>query len=356
MVQRSRMMARSALVGAAVLALAACGSVGNSSSSVSAASSGGGAKPAGGKFKIVTVSKLEGIPWFERMRVGVDDFGKANASTVEARQTGPSKGDSALQIQVVQDLLAQNVDALVVVPNDPQAMAPVLKQARDKGVVVVTHEAPALAGTDSVNYDVEAFDNAKFGQAMFEQLAAGMGGKGEYAVMVAGLTNETHMAWYKAGVDYLKSKYPDMKAVTDKPYEDNNDDATARAKALEILAAHPNLKGFAGMSVSAGSNFAAVVKEKNLKGITVSTLSLPSIAGSYLKDGWMYNAQAWDPAAAATAANALALQLLEKKTPATGVNLGGGGFESVTINGKLVTGNGILKIAADDFSSGKYKY
>lgn len=340
-----------ALVATAALAftLTGCGSVADTGSGTSDSA-------ADGTFEIVTVSKVEGIPWFERMATGVEDFGKDNADVVSARQTGPSTGDAAQQIQIVQDLIAQDVDALIVVPNDPQSIAPVLKQARDKGIVVITHEAPALAGTDSVDYDVEAFDNATFGQEMFKALAEDMGGSGEYAAMVATLTNETHMAWYNAGVEYLKENYPDITAVTDTPYEDNNDDATAQSKALEILKAHPNLKGFTGMSVSAGSNFAATLKDKNLTGVAVSTLSLPSIAGEYLEEGWMSYAQAWDPAGASYAANALALAILQKEDIGETIDLGAEGYADSTVKDGLVTGNAILVIEPDSFSSGTYPY
>ncbi|QPK81293.1 substrate-binding domain-containing protein [Schaalia sp. ZJ405] len=328
--------------------LSACGSTVSSSSS---GESGGD----DGNYTIVTVSKVEGIPWFERMNQGVQQFGKDN-SGVSARQTGPSTGDSAQQIQIVQDLIAQNVDAIVVVPNDPQGIAPVLKQARDKGIVVITHEAPALAGTESVDYDLEAFDNTKFGEQMYENLAKSMGGKGTYVTMVASLTNETHMAWYEAGTAYLKKNYPDMKPVTDTPYEDNNDDAVAQSKSLEILKAHPDLGGFAGMSVSAGSNFAAAIKDKNMTNIAVSTLSVPSISDSYLAEGWMDNAQGWDPMAAGYAANILALKLLKGEKIESTVDLKANGFASASVTNGLVTGDGIVSFTSDSHSSGKYPY
>ena len=342
-----------ALAATAVLALTLTG-CGNVSDADSASDSDSGSTD--GEFTIVTVSKVEGIPWFERMATGVAKFGEDNASEVTTRQTGPSSGDAAQQIQIVQDLIAQDVDALVVVPNDPQSIAPVLKQARDKGIVVITHEAPALAGTDSVDYDVEAFDNKVFGEKQAEALSKAAGGTGDYVGMVASLTNETHMAWYNAAKDYLVANYPDMKAVTDAPYEDNNDDATAQSKSLEILNAYPNLKGFLGESVSAGSNFAATLQDKNLKGISVSTLSLPSIAGPYLEGGWMSYAHAWDPAGASYAANALALEVLKGNKPSGTADLGADGYKTATVTDGLVTGDAILVIEPDSFSSGEYPY
>lgn len=331
---------------AALGMLSACGSTTTEKPAASGTGEG---------FEIVTVSKVEGIPWFERMDEGVEQFGADNPD-VATRQTGPSTGDAAQQIQIVQDLIAQQVDAIVVVPNDPQSIAPILAQARNQGIVVITHEAPALAGTDSVDYDIEAFDNAAFGEQMYEALAASMGGEGKYVSMVASLTNETHMAWYEAGVAYLEANYPEMEAVTTTPYEDNNDDAQAQAKALEILKAHPDITGFAGMSVSAGSNFAAALKDKNLTDIAVSTLSVPSISDSYLAEGWIDHAQGWDPKTAGYAANALALAVLKGAEIGESIDLGTDGYADAAVIDGLVTGDGIITFTEDSFSSGDYPY
>src|SRR5690606_5768039 len=232
--------------------LAACGTTGEGSA---AASDPTGAER-DGPYQIATVPKVDGISWFEAMSNGVDQFDADFGDEVDAWQIGPDTEDAAKQVQIIEDLIAQDVDAMVVVPNDPQALAPALSKARERGIVVITHEAPALAGTDAVDYDLEAFDNVVFGGQMFEKLAEGMGGEGTFVGMVGSLTSETHMAWYNAGVAYLEENYPDITPVTEQPYEDNNDDATARANALEILRAYPDLDGFVNGSVSAGANFA----------------------------------------------------------------------------------------------------
>ena len=121
----------------------------------------GGSKSSGDTVKMVLVAKQEGIPWFDDMRTGVERFGKDNTGKVEVKQIAPDSGDSAKQVQMVSDLISQDVDAIVVVPNDPQALKPVIKQAKAKGIVVVAHEASNIA--DDVDYDIEAFQNTDFG-------------------------------------------------------------------------------------------------------------------------------------------------------------------------------------------------
>ncbi|MGB9553800.1 MAG: substrate-binding domain-containing protein, partial [bacterium] len=77
------------------------------------------------QYKIATVVKLDGIAWFERMREGVKKF--AQDTGHEAFLVGPPKADAALQVQIIEDLIAQGVDAICVVPFSPEAVEPVLK-------------------------------------------------------------------------------------------------------------------------------------------------------------------------------------------------------------------------------------
>ena len=101
---------------------------------------------------ITTVVKITGINWFNRMEVGVKEYGAKNAG-VKTYQTGPGQADAAQQLRVIEDLVAKNVTALAVVPFDTAALEPVLKKAMDKGIVVVTHEAENQKNTQA---DIEA--------------------------------------------------------------------------------------------------------------------------------------------------------------------------------------------------------
>jgi len=344
---------RKALGGIAAFAafglLAACGTTSDSSDVPAPAGDAGSDEAA--TYRIATVPKVEGISWFERMADGVDQFSDEREG-VDAWQIGPDTEDAAKQIQIIEDLIAQEVDAIIVVPNDPQAVAPTLTKARERGIVVVTHEAPALAGTEAVDFDLESFDNAEFGYAMGEKLAECMDGAGTYLGMVGSLTSETHMAWYNAAKEYLAENHPDIELVTENPYEDNNDDAAARDNALEILRAYPDLDGYVNGSVSANANMAAVLQEKNISSVCMSGLSLPSVAGPYLEDGVMYSAQTWDPAGAGYAANAVALAILEGETIESGMDLGWEGYESITVDGGLIVANAIMMLEKGQFPDG----
>ena len=75
----------------------------------------------------------------------------------------PTEADVAQQIPIIEDLIAQGVDALCVVPMDPTQLDPVLKKAMDAGITVITHEA---SNQKEMDFDIEAFDNTAFGAGL----------------------------------------------------------------------------------------------------------------------------------------------------------------------------------------------
>jgi len=296
--------------------------------------------------KIVMVAKMEGIAWFDDMRTGVEKFGKDYK--VDATQIAPEGGDPAKQVQMCEDLIAQGVGAILVVPNDPKSMEPVLKKAKDKGIVVVSHEAELLAPI--VDYDVEAFKNEDFGVLMFDTLAKAMNYEGKFTGFVGSLTMQTHMQWFNAGLDYVKQKYPKMEFVSKQPYEDNNEEKTAYAKVQEILKAYPDLKGLFGTSIASGCMESLALKEKNNRNIKVVALALPSSDGPYLKDGWLYQGQCWRPADAGYVSALVAYKVLNGEKIESGTDLKVKGYEKVEVKNKVIYGNAPLVLTKDNYT------
>src|SRR5262245_2207369 len=80
------------------------------------------------KIRIVTVVKRTGIGWFERMEQGIKQFAAQNG--VDATMTGASDADPQKQADIIRKLIGEKPDAITVVPNSPEALEDVLKQAR----------------------------------------------------------------------------------------------------------------------------------------------------------------------------------------------------------------------------------
>ena len=287
--------------------------------------------PAAGDQTFVTVVKIAGIDWFNRMEVGVKEFGAETG--VNASLVGPDTADAAKQIPMIEDLSAQQVDALCVIPMDPGQLEPVLKKAMDAGIAVITHEA---SNQQNMHWDIEAFDNTVFGAGLMDRLAAGMGEEGEYAVFVGSLGSKTHNEWADGGINQQLAKYPNMKMVGDK--QETADSAqTAYEKAKEILKAYPNIKGFQGSASTDVVGIGQAVEEAGLQDtIFVVGTSLPSLSKDLLKSGAIDVIGGWDPALAGKACNKLAQMQIAGETIGEGTNLGLTGYENLKLVGKNV--------------------
>ncbi|MCC6611916.1 MAG: autoinducer 2 ABC transporter substrate-binding protein [Anaerolineae bacterium] len=293
-----------------------------------APSSPGAILDVSGDWTIATVVKLTGIAWFDRMETGVN-WVSEDYPNVTAFQQGPAQADAALQVQVIEDLLAQGVDALCVIPFQPETVEPVLQRAREEGVVVITHEA---SNQENIDYDIEAFDNSAYGVHLMEALAERMNYEGEYTVFVGSLTSATHNQWVDAAIAYQQENYPDMTFVGDKN-ESFDDPQQAYERMQELLIAYPNLRGVQGSASTDVVGVGQAVEEAGLQDqIVVVGTSLPSISRDLINTDAIDLISFWDPALAGYACNMLAIQQLEGTLPVTDGELPeeGFGFSNLT--------------------------
>lgn len=295
------------------------------------------------KYTMVTVVKITGINWFNRMEEGVKQYAKDSGNN--ATQTGPAQADAAQQLKLIQDLVAKKPDAIAVVPFDPATLEPVLKQAMDRGIKVITHEADNQVNT---LYDIEAFDNVAFGARLNERLAKCMGGSGRWTVFVGSLGSKTHNQWADGGIANAK-KYSGMQLV-DAKQETADDAEKAYQKAKEILKKYPDIKGFQGSASTDVAGIGRAIEEAGLNDkVCVFGTSLPSIAGKYIETGAVDGIGFWDPKDAGIVMNKVAQMVLEGKKITDGMDLGVKGYEKVSVTkgagqGFIIRGNAFVDV------------
>src|SRR5262245_50370208 len=276
------------------------------------------------KIRIVTVVKRTGIAWFERMEEGITQF--AAQTGIDATMTGADDADPQKQVDIIRKLIREKPDAITVVPNSPEALEGVLKQARAAGIKVVTHEASNQVNTD---VDIEAFDNLAYGAHLMDELASCMGGSGKYVAFVGHTTARSHMRWAAAAYERAKQKFPKIVRIS-APIETAESLETGYEKAKELLAKHPDLKGFEGSSVVDVAGIGRAVREAGVQGKTcVMGTSLPSVAGEFLDDGAVDRIFLWDPLVAGQAQGKLALMLIKGEKIAPGLDLGLPGYSNL---------------------------
>ncbi len=311
-----------------------------------------------GEWTMATVVKLTGIAWFDRLEEGVEQFGEDYPS-VTAFQQGPAQADAALQVQVVEDLLAQGIDSLCIIPFQPESMEPVLERAREEGVVVISHEA---SNQENIDFDIEAFDNSAYGEHLMQYLAEMMGEEGQYTVFVGSLTSRTHNEWVDAAIAYQEENYPNMEWVGGK-HETADDAQQAYDIMQEVLITFPDLKGVQGSASTDVVGVGQAIEEAGLQDeVAVVGTSLPSISRDGIESGAIDLISFWDPALAGYACNLIALQVLEEELPESlyegelpedgfglaGIGMELEGYEELTIDGKVLYGAAWVDVTAEN--------
>lgn len=311
----------------------------------------GSAPAAAGDYEIVVVPKDASNPWFVRMETGVNEY--AEETGLNVYQKGTDVIDATKQAQLVQDLIAQGVDAICVVPVDPQSLEPVLKQAKEAGIVVVAHEGASL---ENIDYDIEAFSNAGYGAFIMDNLAEAMGEEGTYTTMVADVTNASHNEWADAAVEYQKTAYPNMTLLEAEPRVESHDNGdTAYNVAKELFKKYPDLKGVMGTSSFDAPGVARAIEELGLVDkVFTSGTGMPADNAELLKGGSVKSLTLWDPAEAGKAMISLAVKILNVEEIATPVDLGIKGYDAMNFregSEKVLEGEGWIVINAENVDS-----
>ena len=123
------------------------------------------------------------------------------------------------QADQIETLLAQRVDALVVLSQEPEPLNEVCKQAKESGVylVIVSNPLPSNCQDVFVNGS-----NAGFGEASAEALGQILGGKGDILVM-EGIPCPINTERVTAFRKRLGEKYPGIKIMESQPAEWNTE-------------------------------------------------------------------------------------------------------------------------------------
>ncbi|MCY6484671.1 autoinducer 2 ABC transporter substrate-binding protein [Clostridium aestuarii] len=274
------------------LAFAGCGASKQADSNTDSKQKETKEKAADGKYKIAVMPKLVGIPYFNASETGVKKAGED--LDVEVIYTGPTKADAAEQVKMIEDLINRGVDCIAVAPNDPAALKPVLKKAKDKGILVMDWDT--AADKDAVELSVHQIDDKEYGTHTWDKLVEAMGtDEGEYAVITGGLSASNLNAWIDAGIEYAKEKYPKLKLVTERIPSDEKQQV-AYQKTLEVIKAYPNIKGIIGESTPAPLGIGQAIQEKGLQDkIAAVGCALPTDSKPYLEDGSLDTVILWDP-------------------------------------------------------------
>lgn len=308
------------------------GSAAGASSGSSTPAAAAGLEKATKDYKIAFVPKLQGIAYFEAMNAGGKEA--AAALGVTWLYQGSIAAEAAAQADVARSFIQQKVDVLFVAPNDPDSMAPLIKQAQDAGIKVGTSDTDAPNSTREVMVLMASAEG--IGKANTDALMSATSGKGKFAIVSCGETAAQLNQWIDVIKKYSKEKYPDAQLV-DTVYA-GEDQAKAAQMATDLMNAHPDLTGFIGTCSTAGPGVAQAVQDAGKIGKVFTVgMGTPQTMAPYLKNGAASAGVLWDATALGYLTTWAGVQMAEGKDFPASVKLNDDALKNVTYDASTKT-------------------
>lgn len=237
------------------------------------------------------VFKNTGNPYADKMVEGFEETIKELGGEVIVR--APEQPTAEGQIQIIEQLITQKVDALAIAANDEDALEPVLKKAMDQGIKVFSVDSAVNANSRIVH--VNQANPERIGQVQIEAVSEMIGGKGQIAILSATSQATNQNTWIKYMKEELeKPEYKDIELVKVAYGDDLRDKSVSETEAL--LKSYPDLKAIIAPTTVGIAAAGKVLTDKNLKDkVKLTGLGLPSEMASYIENGvcpWMY---LWNP-------------------------------------------------------------
>ena len=284
--------------------------------------------PAGdGKIRIGIVAKSLGNGFFDAVHKGADEA--AASLDAEIIFTGPTTPTAEGQIETLNALIAQRVDAIAISANDPDAVVPTLQRAMQRGIKVISYDSAVAKSGRAVH--LAPSSDELIGQTV-AQLAAELApaGKGKIAVVSATPTSTNQNSWL-AQMKQALPQYPGLE-FAGVVYGDDVADKSYR-ETVALVKQHPDLAVVVSLSSVGIVAAAKAIEDQGLTGkVKVTGLGLPSELVGYVRKGVVPKFAIWNPIDLGYAATQVAAQLARDAKPEDGKEISLGRVGAVTFD------------------------
>ena len=278
-------------------------------------------------MRIALVVKALGIGFFEAAAEGAEEAA-AELGNVEIIYTGPTDTTAEGQIEVINSLIAQGVDAIAISANDPDAVVPALKKAMDRGITVISWDSGVSEGGRQMHLNPSSTE--LIGNTIIKLAADHMPDGGEVAILSATATATNQNAWIEAAKEALPN-YDGVELVSTVYGDDLSDKSYREAQGL--MASYPNLKAIiAPTTVGILASCQAVTDAGKIGEINVTGLGLPSEMAGCVDSGATTSFAIWNPIDLGYSATMLAAAIAKGAEVAPGAEIGIGRVGSVTLD------------------------
>ena len=278
-------------------------------------------------IKIALVVKALGIGFFEAAAKGAEEAA-AELGDVEIIYTGPTETTAEGQIEVINALIAQGVNAIAVSANDPDALAPTLQKAMERGITVISWDSGVAQEGRQMHLNPSS--SALIGNTIIKLAADNMPDGGDVAILSATSTSTNQNIWIEEATKVLPN-YPGINLVAT-VYGDDLADKSYR-EAQGLIATYPNLKAIIAPTTVGILAASQAVTDAGLIGkINVTGLGLPSEMAGAVESGATVSFAIWNPIDLGYAATMLAYNINKGATTEPGASVPMGRMGAATLD------------------------
>jgi ribose transport system substrate-binding protein len=214
-----------------------------------------------GPFRIGFSNGFSGNSW-RAMCIAALQAEAAKTPDVKEFIVVDGQGDINKQVNDIETLVNQQLDAILVIANSGSAVAPIIRDATKEGIVTAPFNLP-VDGEDWSTY--VGTDPEKKGSALGAWLSAALGGKGKI-VGLGGLPGNSYTAAGWKGAQAAFGKDIEVLAFKDAFWEEDK----AKVVMADLIAAYPEIDGVwcDGAQVGAGAMKALLAAKRPLVPVT----------------------------------------------------------------------------------------
>lgn len=241
-------------------------------------------------LRVGLVAKSLGNGFFTAVEKGGREAA-AELGGIEVVFTGPTTPTAEGQIEVINALISQHVDAIAVSANDPDALVPTLKRAQQRGIKVISYDSAVSREGRLVHLSPSS--DELIGRTCLQMAADAAGGHGQIAIVSATPTSTNQNAWIEAMKNALPS-FPGLQLMA-VVYGDDLADKSYR-ETVALIKRYPQLAVIVSPSSIGIVAAAKAVEDENLSAkLFVTGLGLPSEMAGHVQSGTVKSFAIWNP-------------------------------------------------------------
>ena len=225
------------------------------------------------KPRYAMLVRVLGNTAFELARIGAEEA--AEELGVELIYTGPTENTAEGQINLINSLIAQRVDAIMITANDATALTPSLSRAAQRGISVVTWDQDTESSARSLH--IASATNELIALAPVKIALELTEGGGDVGIITGPANSTTQNEWVDEMIRLTEEEEAYMGLnVVEVAYGDERSDKGYN-EALGLVNKYPNLESivaYTSVGIAAASQ---MVRDQGLIGkVKVTGLGFPT--------------------------------------------------------------------------------